>query len=105
MRFRLRAVCAAVATGTVIAASVAACGPQPAGSASPAASATAGGTTAAGTSADSLPFGSVGGGFVPLAGGQVASVQVGAGQTVTVPVAGQGGGPASGDSAPRLSRA
>ena len=69
MRFRLRAVFAAVASGTLIAASVAACGPQPAGSASPASSATAGGTTASDTSADSLPFGSVGGGFVPLAGG------------------------------------
>jgi hypothetical protein len=102
MRFRLRAVCAAVATGTVIAASVAACGPQPGGAASPASSAPAGGTTASDTSADSLPFGSVGGGFVPLAGGPVASVQVGAGQTVTVPVAGQGGVPASGASAALL---
>ena len=91
MRFRLRAVFAAVATGTVIAASVAACGPQPAGSASPASSAPASGTTASDTSLDSLPAGSADGGFVPLAGGQVASVQVGAGQTVTVPVAGHGG--------------
>src|SRR5580693_4628702 len=95
MRFRLRAVCAAVASGTVIAASVAACGPQPAGSASPASSASAGSTTASDTSPDSLPFGSVGGGFVPLAGGPAASVQVGAGQTVTVPVSGHGGGPTS----------
>jgi len=96
MRFRL--LVGAVASGTVIAGSVAACGPQPAGSAS-ATSAPASSTTSSDTALDSLPFGSVGGGFDPLAGEQVASVPVDAGQTVTVPVAGQGGVPASGASA------
>jgi hypothetical protein len=46
-----------------------------------------------------MPFGSIGGGFDPLAGEQVASAPVAAGQTVTVPVAGHGGVPASGASA------
>ncbi len=49
-----------------------------------------------------MPFGSVGGGFNPLPGGAVASVPVGAGQTVTVPVAGHGGVPASGAGAVAL---
>jgi hypothetical protein len=44
----------------------------------------------------------VAGAFGPLAGGQVASVLVGGGQTVTVPVAGQAGVPASGAGAVAL---
>lgn len=101
MRFRARAVFAAVASGTVIAASVAACGPDPAGPADSSSSAPASSTTSD-TSLDSMPFGSVGGGFNPLPGGPVASVPVAAGQTVTVPVAGHGGVPASGAGAVAL---
>jgi hypothetical protein len=98
MRFRV--VLAAVAGGAVMAASVAACRPAPAGSAGATSSSSApASTTTSDTSLDSVPFGSVGGGFTPLAGGSVASVPVDAGQTVTVPVAAQGGVPASGASA------
>jgi hypothetical protein len=43
---------------------------------------------------NALPFGSVAGGFVPLPGGQVARVSVGAGKTVAVAVAGDAGVPA-----------
>ena len=96
-----RTVLAAVAGATVIAASVAACGPNTAGTADPSAS-SASASTAADTALDSLPFGSVGGGFDPLPGGPVASVPVGAGATVTVPVAGHGGVPATGASAVAL---
>jgi hypothetical protein len=101
MRFRL--LVGAVVSGALIAASVAACGPPKASSADATSSATASSTTTSDTSPDSLPFGSVGGGFDPLAGAQVASVTVGAGQTVTVPVAGQGGVPTSGVGAVALS--
>jgi hypothetical protein len=101
MRFRL--LVGAVASGTLIAASVAACGPEKGGSADATPSATASSTTSSDTSLDSMPLGSVGGGFDPLAGDQVASVPVGAGQTVTVPVAGQSGVPASGAGAVVLS--
>ena len=96
-----RTVLAAVAGATVIAASVAACGPNTAGTADPPGS-SASASTAVDTSLDSLPFGSVGGGFDPLPGGPVASVPVGAGATVTVPVAGHGGVPATGASAVAL---
>jgi hypothetical protein len=102
MRYRLRAVLAAVASGTVIAGSVAACQPDPASPAAATSSAPAASTASSDTALDSLPFGSVGGGFDPLPGQQVASVPVGAGQTVTVPAAGQGGVPASGASAVAL---
>lgn len=101
MRFRL--LVGAAASSAIIAASVAACGPHTAGPAGATSSATASGMTSSATSLDSMPFGSVGGGFDPLAGEQVASAPVGAGQTVTVPVAGQGGVPASGADAVVLS--
>jgi hypothetical protein len=110
MRFRwreartTRVVFAAVAGGTVIAASVTACGPARSGSAD-ATSSTSATSTTSDTSLDSMPFGSIGGGFDPLAGEQVASVPVGAGQTVTVPVAGHGGVPASGAGAVALALA
>ncbi|MGH3192409.1 MAG: hypothetical protein ACRDPY_37325 [Streptosporangiaceae bacterium] len=101
MRFRAQTVFAAVASSAVIAASVAACGPDPASPAATSSPAPATSTTSD-TSLDSMPFGSVGGGFNPLPGRAVASVPVGAGQTVTVPVAGHGGVPASGASAVAL---
>ena len=97
-----RAVLAAVAGSAVIAASLAACGPVPGSSAHGKTAAEASSGTTPDASLDSLPFGSVGGGFTPLAGGLVASVPVGAGQTVTVPVAGHGGVPASGADAVAL---
>ena len=101
LRHSRRAILAATAGGALIAASLAACGPAPAGSAGTASAAAASSTTPD-DSLDSMPFGSVGGGFTPLAGGLVASVPVGAGQTVTVPVAGQAGVPASGAGAAAL---
>ena len=97
-----RVVFAAVAGGAVIAASLAACGPIPGSSAHGNTSATASSSMTSNTSLDSLPFGSVGGGFTPLAGGLVASVPVGAGQTLTVPVAGHAGVPALGADAVAL---
>jgi hypothetical protein len=97
----VRAVLASTAGGALIAASLAGCGPTAGGSASggsadTTSSATAASSTTPDDALDSMPFGSIGGGFVPLPGGSVASVPVGAGETVTVPVAGHGGVPASG---------
>ena len=43
---------------------------------------------ASSTAAGTIPFGAVAGGFVPLAGGEVTHLSVGAGKTVTVTVAG-----------------
>jgi hypothetical protein len=102
LRRSRRAVLAAAAGGALIAASLAACGPTAGGSADATSSATAASSTTPDDSLDSMPFGSVGGGFVPLPDGSVASVPVGAGQTVTVPVAGHGGVPASGAGAVAL---
>ena len=96
LRHSRRAVFAATAGGALIAASLAACGPTSGSSADATSSATTASSTTPDGSLDSMPFGSVGGGFVPLAGGSVASVPVSAGQTVTVPVAGHAGVPAAG---------
>ena len=97
---------AAAACGLLIAVSVAACGPARTDSAdakppTPAASTTTTNTTQD-ASLEAMASGSVAGGFSPLAGEQVASVPMGAGETVTVPVAGHGGVPASGGGAVAL---
>jgi hypothetical protein len=102
LRHSRRAVVAATAGGALIAASLAACGPTSGTSADATSSAAAASSTTPDASLDSMPFGSIGGGFVPLPGGTVASVPVGAGQTVTVPVAGHAGVPASGAGAVAL---
>ena len=104
LRHSRRAVVAATAGGALIAASLAACGPTSGTSADATslAAAAAASSTTPDASLDSMPFGSVGGGFVPLPGGTVASVPVGPDQTVTVPVAGYAGVPASGAGAVAL---
>ena len=102
LRRSRRTVLAATAGGALIAASLAACGPTSGSSADATSLATMASSTTPDDSLDSMPFGSVGGGFTALPGGSVASVLVKAGQTMTVPVAGHAGVPAAGAGAVAL---